>query len=60
MTEMNCSELVRRITDYLEVAMARTERRRLEAHLDRCARCLEYLREMRRTIVVVGRLRSWR
>jgi anti-sigma factor RsiW len=44
------------VTDYLEGAMPRSQRRRLEAHLALCDGCSEYLRQMRITIEVAGRL----
>lgn len=46
------------VTDYLEGALSRSQRRRLDAHLAGCEHCSEYLRQMRVTIRLSGRLRS--
>ena len=54
--DLTCHELVELVTDYLEDALAPVERARLEAHLDVCPGCREYLAQMRQTISVMGRL----
>jgi predicted anti-sigma-YlaC factor YlaD len=54
--DLACHELVELVTDYLENAMAPLERARLEAHLDVCSGCREYLAQIRQTIAVMGRL----
>jgi anti-sigma factor RsiW len=54
--EMVCQEFVEVVTDYLEGALGRREAARLEAHLRRCDVCTEYLAQMRRTILLAGRL----
>ena len=51
-----CQEIVEMVTDYLEGALPRGERRRLEAHLADCPHCTEYLAQMRATIRLTGRL----
>jgi anti-sigma factor RsiW len=51
-----CQELVELVTDYLEGALPRRQRRRLEAHLADCPHCTEYLAQMRATIRLAGRL----
>jgi anti-sigma factor RsiW len=51
-----CQEVVEMVTDYLEGALPRGERRRLEAHLADCPHCTEYLAQMRATIRLTGRL----
>jgi anti-sigma factor RsiW len=51
-----CQEVVELVTDYLEGALSRRERRRFEAHLADCPHCTEYLAQMRATIRVTGRL----
>lgn len=53
-----CREMVEMITDYLEGAMGRSQRRRFEAHLRQCEHCSEYLHQMRATIAASGRLRD--
>ena len=54
--EMACRELVERVTDYLEDAMGAEDRTRLETHLAECRECGEYLRQMRATLELTGRL----
>ena len=56
--DIPCQEMVELITDYLEGAMGRSQRRRFEAHLAKCEHCSEYLRQMRVTIAASGRLRE--
>ena len=51
-----CQEVVELVTDYLEGALPRAERRRFEAHLADCPHCTEYLAQMRATIRLTGRL----
>ncbi len=53
-----CQEIVELITDYLEGALPRAQRRRFEAHLAGCEHCTEYLSQMRRTIELTGRLQA--
>lgn len=56
--ELVCQEMVELITDYLEGALPRSQRRRFEAHLAACEHCTEYLAQMRVTIELTGRLRD--
>ncbi|HEU0249913.1 MAG TPA: zf-HC2 domain-containing protein [Solirubrobacteraceae bacterium] len=56
--ELPCREMVELITDYLEGALSRSQRRRFEAHLAGCEHCSEYLRQMRLTIEATGVLRE--
>jgi anti-sigma factor RsiW len=56
--ELPCREMVELITDYLEGALSRSQRRRFEAHLADCEHCSEYLRQMRLTIEATGVLRE--
>jgi len=51
-----CQEMVELITDYLEGALSRADRRRFEAHLAGCPHCTEYLAQMRATIALTGGL----
>jgi anti-sigma factor RsiW len=51
-----CQEVVELVTDYLEGALSRRDRRRFEAHLADCPHCTEYLAQMRTTIRLTGRL----
>jgi anti-sigma factor RsiW len=56
--ELVCQEMVELITDYLEGALPRSQRRRFEAHLAACEHCTEYLEQMRVTIKLTGALRD--
>jgi anti-sigma factor RsiW len=51
-----CQQAVELVTDYLEGALSRADRRRLEAHLAGCPHCTEYLAQMRATIELTGDL----
>jgi anti-sigma factor RsiW len=53
-----CQQVVELVTDYLEGALSRSQRRRFEAHLEGCEHCSEYLEQMRVTIRLTGRLRA--
>ncbi len=57
-SELVCQEMVELITDYLEGALTRSQRKRFEAHLAACEHCTEYLRQMRTTIQLTGRLHA--
>ncbi len=54
--ELVCQEVVELVTDYLEGSLSRSQRRRFERHLAGCEHCTEYLRQMRATIRITGRL----
>ena len=56
--ELVCQEVVELVTDYLEGALTRAQRRRLEAHLAACEHCSEYLEQLRTTIRLTGRLQA--
>jgi anti-sigma factor RsiW len=56
--ELVCQQMVELITDYLDGALSRSQRRRFEAHLAGCEHCTEYLEQMRATIRLTGRLRA--
>jgi anti-sigma factor RsiW len=56
--ELVCKQMVELITDYLEGALSRSQRRRFEAHLAGCEHCAEYLEQMRATMRLTGRLRA--
>ena len=53
-----CQQVVELVTDYLDGALTRSQRRRFEAHLAGCEHCTEYLEQMRTTIRLTGRLSS--
>ncbi len=54
--ELVCRQVVELVSDYLEGALSRSERRRFERHLAGCEHCTEYLEQMRATIALTGRL----
>jgi anti-sigma factor RsiW len=54
--DLVCQQVVELVTAYLEGALSRSERRRLEKHLVGCPHCTEYLAQIRETIRLTGRL----
>jgi anti-sigma factor RsiW len=42
------------VADYLDGALSRRDRKRLEAHLRQCGNCAAYLEQMRATIRLTG------
>ena len=54
--DLVCRDEVALITDYLEGSLSARQRARLERHLAACDGCDEYLRQMRMTIDVLGRV----
>jgi len=55
-TDIACEEVVDLLTDFLEGALDRKTRTRLEQHLVLCPGCTEYLRQLRLTIGATRRL----
>lgn len=53
---LDCAELAAAVTDYLESALPRRRVRAFERHLEGCVDCDNYLRQMRQTIELTGRL----
>jgi anti-sigma factor RsiW len=54
--ELVCREAVELMTAYLDGALDTKVTTRLEEHLAECAGCVEYLRQLRDTISVLGRV----
>ena len=54
--DLVCQQAVELVTDYLEGALPRADRRRYETHLAGCPHCTEYLAQMRKTIELTGTL----
>jgi anti-sigma factor RsiW len=52
--DLVCRQVVELVTDYLEGALPRGERRRLDRHLAGCPHCTEYLAQLRVTIELTG------
>jgi anti-sigma factor RsiW len=51
-----CQHAVELVTDYLQGALNRSDRRRFEKHLGKCDGCTEYLAQIRATLAVTGRV----
>jgi anti-sigma factor RsiW len=51
---LECRQAVELVTDYLEGALSRRERRRLEAHLRACPNCSAYLEQIQAVIAMSG------
>jgi anti-sigma factor RsiW len=54
--QLSCQELVELVTNYLEDALAQEERDAFEYHIQGCSGCHEYVRQMRQTVELTGRL----
>jgi anti-sigma factor RsiW len=54
--DLSCRELVELVTEYLEGKLPLDERSRFEQHLDECAGCRTYLRQMRQVIETAGEI----
>ena len=54
--EMACNELVEAVTEYLEGTLAEEDSQRLEAHLEECPYCVDYVEQFRETIAATGEL----
>jgi anti-sigma factor RsiW len=54
--DLVCRDAVALMTEYLEGSLSARQRARLERHLAACDGCDEYLRQMRVTIDVLGRV----
>jgi len=52
--DITCHQAVALVSDYLEGALSRRDRRRLERHLEGCEACSAYLEQMRVTIAISG------
>ena len=55
--DMDCIELVERVTEYLDAALGADERARFEAHVGACPGCEEILEQFRAVIATTGALR---
>ena len=49
-----CQQAVEFVTDYLEKALSRRDRRRFETHLMACPNCAAHLEQIRMTIQLAG------
>ena len=55
--DMDCIELVERVTEYLDAAIPSRDRQRFEAHVGECPGCAEILAQFRVVIATTGALR---
>jgi anti-sigma factor RsiW len=46
---ISCREVVELVTAYLDGALSADDRERMEAHLERCLPCVEYVDQIRMT-----------
>jgi anti-sigma factor RsiW len=53
-----CRQAVALMTDYLDGALSMRDQARLEGHLAGCPHCTEYLKQIRATIAVAGRVEA--
>ena len=51
---ISCREVVELVTAYLDGALADDDRERMEAHLERCPPCVEYVDQIRTTARVAA------
>jgi anti-sigma factor RsiW len=54
--DLVCRQAVALVTDYLDDALPRRQRRRFEAHLRNCPNCSRYLVQIRLTIETTGQV----
>jgi Putative zinc-finger len=52
--DLVCQQAVELVTDYLESALSRRDRRRFESHLRACLNCRAYLEQIRTAIQLAG------
>jgi anti-sigma factor RsiW len=52
--DLVCQQAVELVTDYLDGALSRRDRKRFEAHLRSCPNCSAYLEQIRLTIRLTG------
>jgi anti-sigma factor RsiW len=52
--DLQCQQAVELVTDYLEGALSRRERRRFEVHIRSCPNCSAYLEQIQAVIATSG------
>ena len=55
--EMDCIDLVELVSDYVDGALSPDDRGAFERHLTGCDGCVNYVGQMRETILLTGALR---
>ena len=53
---LSCRELVELVTDYLEGALPADEQSRFQGHLEACDPCVDYIEQIRLTVIAAGRV----
>jgi len=53
---MSCKEITELVTDHVEGRLTLRQRLRFQIHLGTCRHCRAYLRQMKATIRITGRL----
>ncbi|MEJ7599926.1 MAG: zf-HC2 domain-containing protein [Kofleriaceae bacterium] len=53
---LSCKQITELVTEYLEGRMGLADRMRFQLHIGMCKHCRAYLRQMKTTIAVLGRL----
>ena len=53
---LTCKQLTELVTAFLERELSWWDRIRFQLHVGMCHHCREYLRQMRRTVKVIGQL----
>ena len=56
--ELSCEVLVELLSDFIERTLTEESRRICDSHLAQCLPCTDYLRGLRYSIAVSGRLRG--
>lgn len=51
-----CQQAVELVTDYLEGALSRRDRRRFEVHVRGCPNCAAYLEQIKVTVRLTGQI----
>ena len=52
--DLECQQAVELVTDYLEGALSRRQRRRFEIHIRTCPNCSAYLEQIQAVIATTG------
>ncbi|MDE3086599.1 MAG: zf-HC2 domain-containing protein [Acidobacteriota bacterium] len=52
--DLHCQQAVELVTDYLDGALSRRQRRRFEAHVKDCPNCSAYLEQIQAVIAMTG------
>ncbi len=53
---LSCKQITELVSDYLEGRLGFADRMRFQMHVGMCKHCRAYLRQMKTTIVLIGKL----